>query len=210
MWRGLNASKLTAVLVITATIAVTVLMPAAASAAMAMAATHPAAAVARTPAIADHATHVASPARSVREADSYAGCLRDETSSEPRFVRGPGMAFIEDPPSCAGRNGSAGEAVLAAGAGAAAVLLISLLVLLVIRHRPAPPGSSDSGPDDGWHDAPPPSPRPNLPGGGLPLPDAKPASIRLRGHGRIGDLSTHRRRTRVQEPAPRRPVHRDA
>lgn len=63
--------------------------------------------------------------------------------------------------------------------------------------------SSGGGEDDGGDDGggPPPSPpeRPTAPpGGSLPLPDARPARARLRGHGRLAD--------HLPRPA-RRPAH---
>jgi hypothetical protein len=55
----------------------------------------------------------------------------------------------------------------------------------------------------GWwprdDDPPEPEPPPTPSGGGLPLPDAQPASVRLRGPGRLGERRT---------PPTRRPSHR--
>src|SRR5919107_4373898 len=46
------------------------------------------------------------------------------------------------------------------------------------------------------------SDRPKVsPSGGLPLPDAEPAPVRLRGHERLRDLRPRRERRRVIEPA---------
>ena len=42
------------------------------------------------------------------------------------------------------------------------------------------------------------------PSGGIPLPDAEPAPIRLRGPGRLADLYPRPERRRVAEPAPAR------
>jgi hypothetical protein len=47
-----------------------------------------------------------------------------------------------------------------------------------------------------------PKPRPT---GGVPLPDAEPAPVRLRGHQRMKDLWPRPERRRVVEPAPARP-----
>jgi hypothetical protein len=45
--------------------------------------------------------------------------------------------------------------------------------------------------------------RPKIsPSGGIPLPDADPARVRLRSHGRLADLLPPRERRRVAEPAP--------
>jgi hypothetical protein len=46
------------------------------------------------------------------------------------------------------------------------------------------------------------------PSGGIPLPDAEPAPVRLRGHERLADLLPKPDRRRVAEPEPaRRRVH---
>ena len=42
------------------------------------------------------------------------------------------------------------------------------------------------------------------PSGGVPLPDAEPAPVRLRGHERLRDLLARPDRRRVAEPAPAR------
>jgi len=48
------------------------------------------------------------------------------------------------------------------------------------------------------------------PSGGVPLPDAEPPPVRLRGHEKLSDLRSRRDRRRVAEPdpAPRRVPHR--
>jgi hypothetical protein len=53
-------------------------------------------------------------------------------------------------------------------------------------------------------------PRPRTsPSGGIPLPDADPAGVRLRSHERLADLRPRRERRRVVEPA-RAPSRRTA
>jgi hypothetical protein len=42
------------------------------------------------------------------------------------------------------------------------------------------------------------------PSGGIPLPDAEPAPVRLRGHQKLADLRPRPQRRRVAEPAPAR------
>jgi hypothetical protein len=42
------------------------------------------------------------------------------------------------------------------------------------------------------------------PSGGIPLPDAEPAPVRLRGHERLADLLPRPERRRVAEPGPPR------
>jgi hypothetical protein len=69
-----------------------------------------------------------------------------------------------------------------------------------------PPRPPDGGSDDGWGNdrRRPPSPR-DLPGGGIPLPDAEPARVRLRDHERLRERLPRRQRRPAREPE-RRPV----
>jgi hypothetical protein len=69
----------------------------------------------------------------------------------------------------------------------------------------APGGGSDDGPGNDRRG--PPTP-PSVPGGGLPLPDAEPARVRLRDHRRLPDLTPPRERRPAREPV-RRPVRAD-
>jgi hypothetical protein len=66
----------------------------------------------------------------------------------------------------------------------------------------APGGGSDDGPGNS---RPGPMAPPNVPGGGLPLPDAAPARVRLRDHRRLADLTPPRERRPAREPV-REPV----
>ena len=83
-----------------------------------------------------------------------------------------------------------------------ALTLLALPALMLapplLYRRPGP--SSDSGEDDGGGSGPdtPPSPPP-APRGGIPLPDAEPASVRLRDHTAAG-LSERRARRPSREP----------
>jgi hypothetical protein len=87
------------------------------------------------------------------------------------------------------------------GLGCAALLMIPAL-----REGPNfPPRPSDSGPDDGGGGPRRPPERPEPPRGGIPLPDATPARVRLRDHGRLADRLPRRERRPVREPG-RRPV----
>ncbi len=88
------------------------------------------------------------------------------------------------------------------GLGCVAVLMIPALRRDSDPRRP--PG--EQGSDDGWGKGPrrPPSP-PSPPRGGIPLPDAEQASIRLREHGRLADRLPTRQRRPVREPR-REPV----
>jgi hypothetical protein len=70
-----------------------------------------------------------------------------------------------------------------------------------------PPDEDDGG--GGGNDRLPAQPPRSSPPGGLPLPDAVPAALRLRSHERLHDLTPRRERRPAREPAPqRRPVRR--
>jgi hypothetical protein len=88
------------------------------------------------------------------------------------------------------------------GLGCVAVLLIPAL-----KDTPVTPDRRpDSDGDDGWGRGPQaPPPPPQSPRGGIPLPDAQPARVRLREHGRLGERMPPRQRRPIREPA-RRPV----
>lgn len=82
---------------------------------------------------------------------------------------------------------------------------VALLMLPALRDR-GPSWGTDSGSDDGWGRGPERSPQPPAPpGGGLPLPDAVPAGVRLRDHQRLADLQPKRERRPAREPE-REPV----
>ncbi len=83
-----------------------------------------------------------------------------------------------------------------------------LLMLPALRDTPLPPrDASDPGSDDGRGNFPRvPPPLPGRPRGGLPLPDAVPARIRLRDHRRLQDVLPKRQRRPAREPA-REPVY---
>lgn len=85
-------------------------------------------------------------------------------------------------------------------------LCVSVLMLPALREDPeGTNGYYDEG-DDGWGHGPPvPPARPTPPRGGIPLPDAVPAGVRLRGPERLGDRLPPRERRPSREPA-RRPV----
>jgi hypothetical protein len=85
------------------------------------------------------------------------------------------------------------------------VISVSIALALVQRSwKPGPPGP-DHG--DGWWrppEDPPPDP-PRAPRGGIPLDDAVPARVRLRGAARLADVLPRRVRRPAREPE-RRPV----
>src|ERR1700733_15024898 len=69
------------------------------------------------------------------------------------------------------------------------VVVVALAGLMLARHGRPRPGPSDPNPDDGWGKGPrgPEPPGPERPRGGIPLDDAVPARVRLRGNGRLAD-----------------------
>jgi hypothetical protein len=71
----------------------------------------------------------------------------------------------------------------------------------VLGRRGLPPEESDDGSDGGGGSEPPPRPkRPDAPRGGIPLPDATQARVRLRGHERLADSLPARERRPAREP----------
>jgi hypothetical protein len=116
-------------------------------------------------------------------------------------------------PALAAIGALIGAAVAGAHAAVQPLLLVTVLLLPVLLPRrilyPADGDSpaDDSGDDGGGGRGPHPEPPkpPDAPRGGLPLPDAQPARIRLRDHGRRV-LTPHRQRRPAREPerSPRR------
>ncbi len=94
-----------------------------------------------------------------------------------------------------------------------AVALGALLFVMFLRSEATkpwePPDEDDGGGGGGGNDRLPERPPRSSPPGGLPLPDAVPAALRLRSHERLHDLTPRRQRRPAREPAPqRRPVRR--
>jgi hypothetical protein len=93
-------------------------------------------------------------------------------------------------------------------AGLLYLVIVLLLVFLpvLLGRGSSPPEGPDSDSDDGWGKGPG-QPRipPNAPRGGMPLPDADPARMRLRNHDRLTDHTPARDRRPAREPD-RRPV----
>jgi hypothetical protein len=94
-------------------------------------------------------------------------------------------------------------------AGVHLVGLACVVVLMLPALKDSPPTPKqrrDGEGEDGWGRGPkvPPAP-PSPPRGGIPLPDAVPASVRLREPGRLADQRPSRERRPAREPA-RRPV----
>ncbi len=91
-------------------------------------------------------------------------------------------------------------------AGVHLIGFVCVAVLMLPALREDPGGAdgnrlTDEG-DEGWGRGPkvPPT-RPEPPRGGIPLPDAAPAGVRLRDHDRLGDRIPSRQRRPVREPA---------
>ncbi len=97
-------------------------------------------------------------------------------------------------------SGDAQLMLMIAGMHILGMVCVGVLLLPALRDGPAPPGS-DSGSDDGWGRGPRRPPRPpEPPRGGIPLPDAVQARIRLRDHGRLADHLPRRERRPAREP----------
>jgi hypothetical protein len=103
-------------------------------------------------------------------------------------------------------SGEAQLMLMIAGVHLLGLACVAVLMVPALRDPPDPPRPPDGGSDDGWGNYPrePTTPR-NFPGGGIPLPDAEPASVRLRDHVRLRERLPARERRPVHEPA-RRPV----
>jgi hypothetical protein len=83
---------------------------------------------------------------------------------------------------------------------------VGILMLTALREGPADPPWANPDSDDGRGNKPlrprTPSDRPR---GGIPLPDAEAARVRLRDHRKLGEMMPGRERRPAREPA-RRPV----
>lgn len=75
------------------------------------------------------------------------------------------------------------------------------LLLPALRDRPDLPPRTDQDSDGGWGHGPPKPPTPtDAPSGGLLLPDASPARVRLRDHRRLPELLPPRERRPTHAP----------
>jgi hypothetical protein len=94
-----------------------------------------------------------------------------------------------------------------AGVHLVGLACVAVLMFPALKDTPSTPKPRvDGDGDDGWGRGPKPPPTPpKSPQGGIPLPDAVPAGIRLRGPGRISEKRPQRERRPAREPA-RRPV----
>ena len=92
--------------------------------------------------------------------------------------------------------------LMVAGVHLLGLACVAMLMLPALRDGPGgSSSSSDSGSDEGWGKGPrrPPKP-PDPPQGGIPLPDAVPARVRLRDHRRLADQLPRRQRRPAREP----------
>lgn len=98
-----------------------------------------------------------------------------------------------------------------AGVHLVGLACVAILMFPALKDTPAPKPRRDGESDEGWGRGPklPPSP-PESPRGGIPLPDAVPATVRLREHGRLGERRAPRERRPTREPSrrPQRTPHR--
>ena len=96
--------------------------------------------------------------------------------------------------------------LMIAGMHLLGLLCAAALILPALRGGPDLPPGGGRDSDDGWGHGPPRRPGPaDPPRGGLPLPDAEPARVRLRDHQRLSELLPRRERRPAREPA-REPV----
>ena len=103
-------------------------------------------------------------------------------------------------------SGDAQLLLMIAGVHVLGLAIVAILMIPALRDGPDSPPPSSDGSDDGWGRGPRRPPKqPNNPIGGLPLPDAVPARVRLRTHGRLADQIPPHERRPAREPA-REPV----
>jgi hypothetical protein len=101
--------------------------------------------------------------------------------------------------------------LMIAGMHLLGLICAAALLLPALRGGPDVPPRSEQDSDEGWGHGPPKHPSPSdLPTGGLPLPDATAARVRLRDHRRLPELLPPRERRPAREPSrepAREPVH---
>jgi hypothetical protein len=96
--------------------------------------------------------------------------------------------------------------LLFAGLHVIGLALVALLLVMFLRSETVtpwtPPEDNDGGGGGGGNDRLTPKPPSGPQGGGLPLPDAQPARVRLRDHRRLADRLPERQRRAPREPVP--------
>jgi hypothetical protein len=100
-------------------------------------------------------------------------------------------------------SGEAQLMLMIAGMHLLGLVCVAVLIIPALREGPGLPPKPDTGSDEGggWGPKRPPK-SPDSPRGGIPLPDAVPAGVRLRDHTRLADH--HRKRERRSTPEPSR------
>jgi hypothetical protein len=103
-------------------------------------------------------------------------------------------------------SGEAQLMLMIAGMHLLGLVCVAVLIIPALREGPGMPPKPDGGSDDGggWGPKRPPK-SPDSPRGGIPLPDAIPAAVRLRDHTRLADHHRSRERRPAREPS-RRPI----
>jgi hypothetical protein len=92
--------------------------------------------------------------------------------------------------------------LMIAGMHLLGLVCAAVLIIPALRDSQDFPPRPDPGSDGGWGRGPdrPPAPKDPPRGGGIPLPDAEQARIRLRDHRKLGDLLPGRDRRPAREP----------
>lgn len=91
--------------------------------------------------------------------------------------------------------------LILAGMHLLGLVCAAALLLPALRGTQDLPPRTDHDSDEGWGHGPPRPPSPlDLPPGGLPLPDAVPARVRLRDHRRLPELLPPHERRPAREP----------
>jgi hypothetical protein len=96
-------------------------------------------------------------------------------------------------------SGEAAMLLMIAGMHLLGLVCAAALLIPALRGPDNPP-PGDGGSDGGWGRRKETPPRPSKPRGGLPLPDAVPARVRLRDHRRLAELLPRPARRQVREP----------
>ncbi len=97
-------------------------------------------------------------------------------------------------------SGATELVLMIAGMHLLGIALAVALVLPALRERPEIPPHPNDGSDGGGGLRRPSPETPVRPRGGVPLPDAVPARVRLREPSRLGDLRPARERRPAREP----------
>jgi len=100
-------------------------------------------------------------------------------------------------------SGDAQLMLMIAGMHLLGLVCAAVLIIPALRDSPEfPPPRPDPGSDGGWGRGPdrPPAPQDPPRGGGIPLPDAEPARVRLRDHRKLPEHLPRRERRPAREP----------